>query len=312
MSPVAALKLAFTSFRAHGMTDWAAAMTYYFVMALFPALLVVVSLLGLLGEQSMVVDATRYLRDAGAPAEVVDAVESSLSNLVETSSAKAGVALVFGLVLGIYGAAGAFGAAGRALNVVYAVDEDRGFVRRKLQDVLWTLVLIALAIVALVSVFLGGDVAKDLFGTVGLGETAAAVWSYARWLLALAATTLAFAVAFAFAPDLVQRRFKWISPGAVLGVVIWLLASAAFFFYVSNFGNYGATYGAFAGAVILLLWLYLTSIAFLLGAELNGTIERAALAGRGGPPPPTPPPSRRRPIPYPTAPPAARDETGRE
>jgi membrane protein len=302
-----ALVVGFRMFRRHQMTDWAAAMTYYLVMALFPGLLVAVSVLGLVGERSMVADATRYLADAGAPADVVSAVRASLEKLVETSSAKAGVALVLGLALGLNGASGAFASAGRALNVVYAAEEDRGFVRRKLVDSGWTLVVIGLGLVALVSVFLGGEVAKDLFGTIGLGETAGVAWTYARWLVALLAMMLTFAIIYAFAPDLPHRRFVWISPGAVLGVLIWLAASAAFFFYVSNFGNYGATYGAFAGAVILLLWLYLTSNAFLLGAELNGAIERAQIAGRAGPPPPSPPPAPAPPAPPPVAPAAARD-----
>jgi membrane protein len=301
------LVLAFKMFRHHQMTDWAAAMTYYLVMALFPGLLVAVSVLGLVGEQSMVADATSYLRDARAPPDVIDAVDASLKKLIETSATKAGFALALGLALGLNGASGAFAAAGRALNVVYAVDEDRSFVRRKLVDIAWTLVMIALGLVALVSVFLGGDVAKDLFGTIGLGETAGSIWTYARWLVALAAMMVAFAVIYAFAPDLRHRRFRWISPGAVLGVLIWLLASGLFFFYVSNFGSYGATYGAFAGAVILLLWLYITSIAFLLGGELNGTIERSQVAGSGGPPPPSAPPSRSRPAPPVTAPGAAAD-----
>jgi membrane protein len=116
---------------------------------------------------------------------------------------------------------------------------------------------------------------------------------------------LAFAIIYAFAPDLPRRRFRWISPGAVLGVMIWVLASAGFFYYVSHFGKFGATYGAFAGAIVLLLWLYITSIAFLLGGELNGAIEKAHIAGQGGPPPPTPPPSPARPTAPAPAPPAA-------
>ena len=285
------LKRAFGRFRAHDMTDWAAALTYYLVMSLFPALLVAVSLLGLFGQQSLVTDAVNYLQDAGAPASVVVSVRDALQGLIDSSGAKAGAALIIGIALGLNGASGAFGAAGRALNVVYGVDEDRGFVRRKANDLGWTSVVILLAVVALVSVFLGGQVAKDLFGKIGLGETAGTVWIYARWLVALAAMMLTFAVIYGFAPDTRYRRFAWISPGAVLAVVIWIAASGAFFFYVSNFGNYGATYGTFATAIVLLLWLYLTAIAFLLGGELNGEIERAQIAGRGGPPPPTPPPS---------------------
>jgi membrane protein len=284
------LKRAFAMFRLHGMTDWGASMTYFLVMSLFPALLVAVSLLGLFGQQGLVTDAVRYLDEAGAPKETVDAVERSLQGLIASSGAKVGLGLVFGLLLGLNGASGAFGAAGRALNKVYGVDEDRGFVRRKALDLAWTLALILLSIVAMGSVFLGGQIADDLFGTIGLGSTAAAIWTYARWLVALVAMMVIFAIIYAFAPDLEHRKFRWISPGAALAVVIWIVASALFFVYVSNVNDYGATYGAFAGAVILLLWLYITSLAFLLGGEVNGEIEREQVAGRGGPPPPSLPP----------------------
>jgi len=301
------LKRAVAMFRRHGMTDWGASMTYFLVMSLFPALLVAVSLLGLFGQQGLVTESVRYLEDAGAPEETLAAVERSLQELVDTSGARVGFGLVFGLLVAMNGASGAFGAAGRALNRVYGVDEDRGFVRRKAQDLLWTAIVIVLGVIALGSVLLGGTVAEDLFGTIGLGSTAATIWTYARWLVALVAMMVVFAIIYAYAPDVEQRRFQWISPGAALGVLIWIVASALFFVYVSNFADYGATYGAFAGAVLLLLWLYITSLAFLLGGEVNGEIERAQLAGRGGPPPLTPPPSARRPVPVPVAPSGARD-----
>jgi membrane protein len=306
-SVVGSLKRAAKMFQAHGMTDWGASMTYYLVMSLFPGLLVAVSLLGLFGQQSLVTDSVDYLSDAGAPAAVIDAVRSSLQSLIESSGAKAGLGLVVGVLLGINGASGAFGAAGRAMNRIYGLDEDRGFVRKKAQDLFWTAVVIVLAIVALACVFLGGSVAEDVLGTIGLGSTGAAIWLYARWIVALLAMMLVFGVIYAYAPDAEHRRFQWISPGAALGVVIWIVASGLFFFYVSNFGNYGATYGTFAGAIVLLLWLYVTSLAFLLGGELNGEIERAQLAGRGGPPPPSPPPTPADPSGQVVAPPAAGD-----
>ena len=278
------------AFRRHGMTDWGASMTYFLVMSLFPGLLVAVSLLGVFGDASIITDATRYLRDAGAPSEVVGAVEKSLEGLITASQGKAGIALVFGVLIGLNGASGAFGAAGRALNVAFGEEEHRGFVRRKLTDLGWTAVVIVLGIVGLISVLLGGDLAKDLLGRFGIGDSAATAWTYARWPLAMLAMMLAFAIVYAFAPDLEHRRFRWITPGSAFAVLIWLVASALFFLYVSNFGSYGATYGAFAGAVVLLLWLYITSLAFLLGGELNGEIERREAAGRGGPPFPTVPP----------------------
>jgi membrane protein len=283
------VKRAFEKFQADEMTDSAAAMTYYVMMSLFPALLVCVSLLGLLGDQSLVTDAVRYAREHGAPAEVTNALRASLTATIDAGGAVS-FALLFGVLVAIYGASGAFGGAGRALNTVYGVRESRSFVRHKLSDIAWTLVAMALAIVSLFSVFLGAGLAKDLFGTIGLSDTAVAIWRVARWLVAIGAVLLMYAITYSFAPDIKPRRLRWITPGALTGVAIWLLASAGFFFYVSNFGKYGATYGAFAGAVILLLWLYLSNLAFLFGAELNAERERELRPRASDPPPPTPQP----------------------
>jgi membrane protein len=268
------VKRAFKKFQAETMTDHAAALTYYTMMSLFPALLVGVSLLGLLGDQSLVTKAVDYAREHGAPAEVVTALKSALSGLVRKSGGTVSLTLVFGVAVALYGASGAFGAAGRALNVVHGVEETRGFVRHKLSDLAWTIVVIVLALVALFSVFLGGGVARDLFGTIGLGDTAAGIWQVARWAVAIAAVLGIYAIAYAFGPNVDPRRIRIITPGAIAGVLIWIVASMGFFYYVSNFGKYGATYGAFAGAVILLLWLYISNIAFLFGAELNAVASR--------------------------------------
>jgi len=284
------LKRAFQKFQADEMTDRAASMTYYVMMSLFPALLVCVALLGLLGDQSLVTDAVRYAREHGAPKEVADALGNGLSSTIEKAGGAVSFALVLGILVAIYGASGAFGGAGRALNTVYGVRESRSFLKHKLIDIAWTVVAMLFAIVALLSVFLGGGLATDIFGTIGLGDSAASVWSFARWLVALGAVVLMYAVTYSFAPDIKPRRLRWITPGAAAGVVIWMIASAGFFFYVSNFGKYGATYGAFAGAVILLLWLYLSSLAFLFGAELNAELERERRPAYGDPPPPRPQP----------------------
>ncbi|MBA3328231.1 MAG: YihY/virulence factor BrkB family protein [Solirubrobacterales bacterium] len=299
-------KRALQKFLADGMTDHAASLTYFLMMSLFPALLVGVSLLGLLGDHSLVTDAVRYARENGAPPEVTEALDASLRGTIESAGGAVSVALVIGIAVALYGAAGAFGGAGRALNAVYGVEEGRSFVRRKLSDLGCTVVVIALAAIALVCVFLGGGLADDLFGTIGLGDTAAGIWRVARWAAAIGAVLAIYAVAYAWAPDIEPRKLRWISPGALTGVLIWILASAGFFLYVANFGSYGATYGAFAGAVILLLWLYLSNIAFLFGAELNAELERAEIAGRGGPPPPSPPPSPAHPAPPGSAPEPAR------
>lgn len=280
---------AFQKFQADNMTDHAAALTYFVMMSLFPGLLVLISLLGLLGDQSLVTDAVRYARENGAPEEVASAIEASLKTTINTAGGTASVTLAIGIAVALYGASGAFGGAGRALNAVYGTSEERGFVRHKLADLMWTVVVIVLAIVALVSVLLGGGLASDLFGTIGLGDTAADIWRYARWPVAIGAVLLMYALIYNFAPDVRPRAWRWITPGAVTGVLIWILATIGFFFYVSNFGKYGATYGAFAGAVILLLWLYISSIAFLFGAEINAQLEREkAATGRVKEPPARP------------------------
>jgi len=275
---VSALVSAFKKFQAENMADRAAALTYYVMMSLFPALLVGVSLLGLLGDQSLVAEAVGYARDNGAPAEVTDALDALLTKTVSATGGAVSSALVLGLAVAIYGASGAFGAAGRALNDVYETQETRGFLTHKLADVGFTIVVIALALVALVSIFLGGGLAGDVFGTIGLGDTATSIWQVVRWAVAVGAVLGIYAIVFACAPDVAARRRRILSPGAVVGVAIWIVASVGFFFYVSNFGRYGATYGAFAGAVILLLWLYISNIAFLFGAELNSVVDRRGRA----------------------------------
>jgi membrane protein len=263
------------SFLAHQMTDRAATLTYYAMMSLFPALLVGVTLLGLVGQQSLVTDATNYLLDHGVDPSTANVVRRVLQNLVNTSGGALGVTLVISVALGLNGAAGAFGASGRALNVVYGAEESRGMVRRKLIDVAATLAVIVLFAVVLAAVFLGGQIAHDLFGKIGLGSTAASIWSYARWPVALVAATVAYGVVYGMAPDIEPRKVRWLTPGAVVGVVLWIALSLGFSIYIRNFSSYGAAYGAFGAAIVLLLWLYLSANAFLFGAELNAELERS-------------------------------------
>jgi membrane protein len=182
------------------------------------------------------------------------------------------VLLVLGLATALYGASGAFGAAGRALNVIAGHDEDRSFVERKAGGLAWTLLLIVLGVLVLVLVFLGGGVAHDLFAAIGLGSTAAGIWTVARWPAAILVMIVIYAIVYWAAPD-ARNRFRPFTPGAAAGVVLWGAASGGFFLFVSSFGSYNATYGAFAGVVILLVWLYLTNVALLLGAEINAVLD---------------------------------------
>ena len=263
------------NFLAHQMTDRAATLTYYAMMSLFPALLVGVTLLGLVGQQGLVSDATNYLLDHGVDQDTANVVRRVLQNMVSTSGGALGATLVISIALALNGASGAFGASGRALNVVYGAEESRGMVRRKLIDVAATLAVIVLFAVVLAAVFLGGQIAHDLFGKIGLGSTAASIWSYARWPVALVAATVAYGIVYGMAPDIEPRRVRWLTPGAVVGVVLWIALSLAFSIYIRNFSSYGAAYGAFGAAIVLLLWLYLSANAFLFGAELNAELERS-------------------------------------
>jgi membrane protein len=265
-------KRAFKRFQADQMTDRAAGLTYYSLLALFPALLFGVAALGFFGGSGLITDAADYLRKAGAPRETVDAVIKALES-AQAQRGTAFTALMVAMATSLYGASGAFGAVGRALNLVWRVEEGRNFVRRKLHDIVWTLVLLVLVLVTFVLIFVGGEVAQDLLGMIGLGGVAADVWLIARWPAALVLAMLVYAVVYFAAPNVEVPRFQFVTPGAVLGVVAWLLASAGFFFYVANFSTYSATYGAFAAGVILLVWLWLTNVVLLFGAELNAAID---------------------------------------
>ena len=254
------------------MQDHAAALTYYSLLSLFPALLVAVALLGVFGQDSLISDTADYLKEAGAPRETIDAVTSALDS-AQSQRSTAITALVLGLALSLNSASGAFGAVGRALNRAWRVDEGRGFVRRKVNDLLWTLVVVVLVLITFVLLFLGGGLASDVLGLFGLGETAADVWRFARWPAAILSAMLIYAVVYFAAPNVEVRRFQWITPGAVFGVLTSILASGLFFVYVSGFSSYSATYGAFAGVVILLVWLWLANVVLLFGAELNAAID---------------------------------------
>jgi membrane protein len=271
---------AFKRYREQQMTDRAAALTYFAMMSLFPSLLVGVALLGLFGQQGLVQDASSYLLDHGADPATADVVRKALQNMINASSGAIGATLAVSTVLALNGASGAFGAAGRALDVVYEVAEGRGFVRRKLTDLAATLVVIVLFAVVLLAIFLGGQVAHDLFGKIGLGGTAASVWSYARWPVALVAAMLSSGLVYRVAPDVRPPTVRWITVGAIVGVVLWLALSVGFAIYIRNFSTYGAAYGAFGAAIVLLLWLYLSANAFLFGAEVNAELQRAQTSSR--------------------------------
>jgi membrane protein len=269
------------SFYDDQMTHHAAALTYYSLMSLFPAVLLALSLLGLVGEYPSTYDAILgYLRKV-APASLLVPLDSSLRGALQAKGT-ATTALVISIALALYGTTGVLEAARRALNVVFEVPGGRSFLRRKAIDVASTFVLMICILASLVMVFVGGSFAQDLLGFIGLGPTAARVWNIARWPAALLVAMLVFSFIYYVTPDVRQRSFRWVTPGATVGVLLWLIASYGFATYLSKVAV-GAVYGAFAGAIVLVGWLWLTNVALLFGAELNAEIERQKELAEGVP-----------------------------
>jgi membrane protein len=255
------------------MTQHAGALTYYSLMSLFPAALLGLSLLGLIGQYPATYDAIiGYLRSV-APSDVVAPLDSSLRASLRHKGTAA-TALGLSALLALYGTTGVLESCRRALNVVFEVDGGRSFVRRKLVDTVSSLIVLSLTIVSLVLIFVGGGFARDLLGFIGLGPTAAQAWSVARWPAGVVVAMVVFSYLYYVTPDVQHRAFRWITPGAVVGVLLWLVASFGFALYLRTIAQTAALYGAFTAAIVLVVWLWLTSVALLFGAELNAEIER--------------------------------------
>ena len=253
-------------------TDLAAALTYYAVLSLFPAVLVVVSLLGVFGQGRRTTDAVLDIASDLAPGSTVDTLRPTIQQLVESPSA--GFALILGILTALWSASGYVGAFGRAMNRIYEVPEGRPV--WKLRPLQLVLTLAGLIMVAAVGFMLAvsGPVAKAVGNAIGVGEVALTVWNICRWPVILLLVIVAVAVLYYATPNVSQPKFRWISVGAALAIVVWILASVGFGFYVANFGSYNKTYGALAGVIIFLLWLWITNLALLFGAELDAELER--------------------------------------
>jgi len=271
---LAVTKRTLVSFYDDQMTHHAAALTYYGLMSLFPTALLALSLLGLLGEYPSTYDAIINYMSGVAPRSVVIPLDSSLRGALQQKDTAATTTAI-SVALALYGTTGVLEAARRALNVVLEIeDRGRSFLRRKAIDVASTFLLLALGLMAAVMIFVGGGFADDLLGFVGLGSTAAKIWSIARWPAGVLVAMLVFSFVYYVTPDVKQRSWRWVTPGAAAGVLLWLLASVGFSTYISRVADVGAIYGTFAGAIVLVGWMWLTNVALLFGAELNAEIER--------------------------------------
>ncbi|MEV7988376.1 YihY/virulence factor BrkB family protein [Micromonospora sp. NPDC085948] len=277
----AALRRTVSEFQDDSLTDWAAALTYYGVLSIFPGLLVLISILGLLGT-----GATEGVKDTVDQAVPNDSIRQIVTDAITTADKNGGlasVAAIIGVVAAFWSASGYIGAFMRASNSIYDVPEGRPIWKTLPIRLGVTAVVGALLLVSAVIVVFTGRLAEAVGDVVGLGATAVTVWDVAKWPVLLILVSLMFAILYWASPNARHGGFRWVSPGGVLAVVIWLVISGLFALYVSNFGSYDKTYGALAGVIIFLVWLWLSNIAILLGAEFDAELERgrAIAAGHG-------------------------------
>jgi membrane protein len=276
------LKRTVAEFREDNLTDWAAALTYYGVLAIFPALIVLVSVLGLIGDS-----ATEPLIDnlgTVAPGPAQDIFTNAIRN-IQGSQGAAGVAFVIGLAVAVWSASGYVGAFMRASNAIYDMEEGRPIWKTLPVRVGLTVLLMLMTAVSAIGVTLSGGLAQEVGNLIGVGDTAVDVWNLAKWPVLLLIVTVMFAVLYWAAPNVKQPGFRWITPGGVLAVLGWVIASVAFAFYVSNFASYNKTYGALAGPIVFLVWLWISNVMILLGAEFNAELERGRAIEAGMRPP---------------------------
>src|SRR3954452_6299846 len=262
----------FKEFSADNLTDWAAALTYYGVMALFPAIIALVSIIGLVGPS-----ATQPLLDnisQVAPGPAKDIITGAINGLA-SNRGSAGFAFVIGLVLSLNAASGYISAFTRASNSIYEVEEGRPVWKLKPAQIGITLVLLVLLVLIAVAVAVSGPLADQVGKLIGVGSSATTVWDIAKIPLILLA--VAFMIAFLYwaAPNVKQPGFKFVSPGGVIALVIFIVASLLFTFYVANFASYNKTYGSLGGIVVFLVWLWLTNVSILFGAEFNAELQRS-------------------------------------
>jgi membrane protein len=277
---LAVLRRSVREFRDDNVTDWAAALTYYGVLALFPGLLVGVSVLGLLGDSA----ARSLLDNVGqiAPGEVRSFLRTVIDN-AQRQQGTAGVAAVVGILLALWSASGYVGAFMRASNAIYGVGEGRPVWKTAPVRLAVTVAVLLMLLVGAAIVLLTGRVADQLGKALGIGHTAVSVWDVVKWPVLLVLVSLILALLYWACPNVRQPGFRWITPGGVVAVLIWLVASGGFAVYVANFASYNKTYGSVAGVIVFLVWLWISNIAVLLGAEFNAELDRQRAVVAGAP-----------------------------
>jgi membrane protein len=274
------LKRTFREFSNDNLTDWAAALTYYGILSLFPALIALVSILGLIGTS-----ATQPLIDnlaTFAPGPARDILTNAIEGLTSAQGA-AGLLFIVGLAGALWAASGYVGAFMRASNSIYDIEEGRPIWKTIPLRLAITVVMLLLLAASAIMVVVTGPLAEKVGQLIGLGDAAVTAWDIAKWPVLLLIVTLMFAILYWASPNVRQPGFRWLTPGGILAVVIWIVASAAFAFYVANFGSYNKTYGSLGAIITFLVWLWISNVAVLLGAEFNAELERGRRIEGGHP-----------------------------
>jgi membrane protein len=276
-----ALKRTVKEFSDDQCTDLAAALTYYAVLSLFPAVIAIVSLLGVFGQGQRTTEELLRIVEEVAPGSVAETVQGPLESL--TQSPAAGPALVIGLLTALWSASGYVGAFGRAMNRIYQIDEGRPFWKLRPVQLLVTLVAVVLVCVAAVGLVVSGPLAEAVGASLGLGSAAVTAYQIAKWPVLVLIAVVIIAILYYATPNVRQPKFRWMSMGAFVALLVWVLASALFAFYIANFGSFDATYGSLAGVIVFLLWLWITNLALLFGAEFDSETERSRELQAGQP-----------------------------
>jgi membrane protein len=252
--------------------DLAAALTYYAVLSLFPALLALVSLLGVFGQAEKTTTALLDIVQRIAPGSTVDIIRQPIEEV--TNSPSAGFTLVIGVLVALWSASGYVGAFARAMNRVYEVDEGRPFIKLRFTMLVVTIVNVAIVAALGAMLVLSGPVAEAVGNAVGLGDAFVAVWDIAKWPVMVLLVVAAIAILYYATPNVKQPKFRWMTMGSFIALVVFVLASLGFAFYVANFSNYNKTYGAIGGVIVMLLWLWILNMSLLFGAEFDAETER--------------------------------------
>jgi membrane protein len=266
-------KRVFKEFQEDNLSDWAAALTYYGLLSVFPALIALVSIVGLFGDPA---ETTKTLTDIVskiAPGGAADTFTNAIKGITSNRTG-AGFAFVFGLAGALWSASGYIGGFTRASNIIFETPEGRPIWKLRPLQLLITLVMVLLTALVGLSLVLTGPIVKDIAGPLGFGDTAVTVWNFAKWPVLIVVVLGMISLLYYATPNVKQRSFRFVTKGALLALVVWLVASVAFAFYVANFGSYNKTYGTLGGVIGLLVWVWLTNVAVLLGMQVNSERER--------------------------------------